>query len=233
METSSLSLQTLALDRQPEEALAPILGPLSDEDKQFLLEHAKPRHYRRHNCVVREGDDADFLYYIQQGEVEVYTQNRDELTLLRRMCAGEFFGELAVLVGGPRMASVATLTDTKLLLLPKQDFIHRLYERPSLLMSLIPKLINLIRDLTQKVGIHALDAYGRIRFYLNNLSVDKDGERVIEGHWTQTHFAHLANCKRETAAKILKHLENGGWIRCERDCLPRRIVILKALPERF
>jgi voltage-gated potassium channel len=67
--------------------------------------------------VVRRGRPGDCMYFIASGEVEVKLEPQPI-----RLGSGSFFGEIALLEGGPRMATVATTVPTTLLILDVSDF---------------------------------------------------------------------------------------------------------------
>jgi len=67
--------------------------------------------------VVRRGRKGDSMFFIAQGEVEVKLEPAPI-----RLAAGAFFGEMALLTGGPRMANVVTTQPTTLLVLEVADF---------------------------------------------------------------------------------------------------------------
>lgn len=77
--------------------------------------------------VIREGEPADFLYVIVDGEVDVTARGeRDAERHLRRMGAGEYFGELGLVHGTPRTASVRAVTPLRLYRLPGEEFLEAL-----------------------------------------------------------------------------------------------------------
>jgi putative ABC transport system ATP-binding protein len=72
--------------------------------------------------VFDQGADADLIYMIDEGTVEVYrTEGGDEqvLTILHE---GQYFGELGVLLGSPRAAGVRAITDAVLTAYGAQEF---------------------------------------------------------------------------------------------------------------
>jgi MFS family permease len=74
--------------------------------------------------IVRQGDEADRFYVIVEGTVEV-TQTRDGGPIvLRTMGEGEVFGEIGLLTGVPRTATVTAKTLGTLLALDKADFLE-------------------------------------------------------------------------------------------------------------
>ncbi|QSA98537.1 Crp/Fnr family transcriptional regulator [Methylococcus sp. EFPC2] len=205
---------------------------LLPEDRDLLRKSGREKTYEKGWPVVHQGDDADAFFYILEGSAEISVQVQDQKTILCRMGPGQFFGELALLTGGPRSASVIALEPSRFSVLSKQAFLECLKSRPSLAMAMIPQLVYLVRDLTEKHAVNALDTYGRIRYFLNRLAQPRDGYRVIEGQWTHADFGRLANCTRESVTQKFQELRKGGWIRVE--TRPRRrILLLRELPDRF
>jgi len=73
--------------------------------------------------IVRQGDEADALYFVQSGEVEVRLRGADGTeTPVATIGAGDYFGEIGVLTGGARLADVVALEPTELLRLSKADY---------------------------------------------------------------------------------------------------------------
>ena len=68
--------------------------------------------------VVREGDAGDALYIIVEGSVEV----RKGGQIVAQMTAGDFFGEISLLDGEPRTATIVAVDDVVLLTLKSSDF---------------------------------------------------------------------------------------------------------------
>lgn len=69
------------------------------------------RTYPNDTVIIHEGDDATEAYIVVSGECEAYKEVDGERVSLRRMGAGEVFGETAILTGKPRSASVVALGD--------------------------------------------------------------------------------------------------------------------------
>jgi putative ABC transport system ATP-binding protein len=88
--------------------------------------------------VIRQGDEADFFYVIADGSFEVsQTANGGEPRVLRQMGPREFFGEIGLLSGIPRTASVTALTDGTLISLPGQAFLELVSAGPGLTYTLL------------------------------------------------------------------------------------------------
>ena len=74
--------------------------------------------------VIKQGDDGDFFYVIEQGELDCYKKYRDkpEAILVKEYVPGESFGELALLYNAPRAASIKARTDCVLFALDRACF---------------------------------------------------------------------------------------------------------------
>lgn len=93
---------------------------LRDLDAPALIELTRllrPIDLAERTVVVRQGRPADCMYFVASGEVEVKVKPRPI-----RLGPGSFFGEIALLEGGGRTATVATVTPSTLLTLEASDF---------------------------------------------------------------------------------------------------------------
>ena len=79
----------------------------------------RARRAERGERLIRKGDQADSMYFIVSGEVEVDQENGAPHS---RLAAGDFFGEIALIAERERTATVDAVTPCKLLVLHKDDF---------------------------------------------------------------------------------------------------------------
>lgn len=89
--------------------------------------------------IIRQGDEADRFYVIGEGTVEV-TQTPalgGEARVLRRLSEGEFFGEIGLLSGIPRTATVTAVTQGKLVALDRDAFFELVSAGPGLTYRLL------------------------------------------------------------------------------------------------
>jgi voltage-gated potassium channel len=106
----------------------------------------RTRQVERGERLVRKGDDADSMYFIVSGEVEVDVETGAKP---HRLGAGEFFGEVALIASRTRTATVTAATGCKLLVLHKRD-LHGFMEAH-------PEFADLIRE-TARRRIAEIDA---------------------------------------------------------------------------
>lgn len=82
--------------------------------------------------VFHEGDEADYVYFIDAGQVSLYIERFNTQVEIQRADAGDWFGELAVYSGGQRTASAITLAPTRFLRVARQDFHDMLAQAPDI-----------------------------------------------------------------------------------------------------
>jgi small-conductance mechanosensitive channel len=111
----------------------PFLVPMSPDELDRLAEDAVVYSYGRGERIVHQGDAGDALYVIYDGTAIVTLSDEHggerEVARLRR---GEFFGEMALLTGEPRTASVTALDDLEAIVIYKEALQGVLARRPGL-----------------------------------------------------------------------------------------------------
>ena len=108
----------------------PLIAALPDTVRTALSERAEVVRVGARDWVFRQNDDGDALYVIRLGLVQVVKESPQGEEVIRVLGRGEFFGELALLDGAPRSASIRTLRDTELLRIRQEDFHAILLENP-------------------------------------------------------------------------------------------------------
>jgi NTE family protein len=97
--------------------------------------------------LFHEGDTDDSLYILLSGRLGAFVRNEDgKDTLIRQMVAGETVGEMALLSGEPRSATVVTLRDSELLQLRKPAFTRLIEAHPKALRFITDLLVRRLRE---------------------------------------------------------------------------------------
>ena len=88
--------------------------------------------YEPGEIIIREGDIAEKFYIIEKGTVEVYAQGGDETdTVIARLSSGNYFGEIGLLEGGKRTATVRAATAVTLIVFDRETFGRWLSHSPT------------------------------------------------------------------------------------------------------
>lgn len=107
-----------------------VLRNLPGDDIEPLIDHAAPSDARAGEVVFRAGDPGDALYVIVGGAVEVIDEPSQRT--LAELGPGQAFGEMALLAGGARTATIRARADSQFLVIGKDAFDRLLAERPHL-----------------------------------------------------------------------------------------------------
>ena len=130
-------------------ARVPIFIGLSPEQLKTLSRLVAQRTFPRGTVIIREGDESDAsLYIILKGQVDVTKQGGDGQPDIKfaTLSEGDFFGEMALLDGAPRSATVTAATATETLLLSRWVFYTTLRSEPEIAVAMLPTLSKRIRD---------------------------------------------------------------------------------------
>jgi CRP-like cAMP-binding protein len=118
-----------------------VMQQLPNREKEILAALLAPIHAEPGDVLCREGEAGDYLYMIVEGEAEVCKGNKP----LTRLAAGEIFGEMSLLTGEPRSATVVALTPMALYQLDQENFSQVLASSPHLAWALSRALSRRLR----------------------------------------------------------------------------------------
>jgi small-conductance mechanosensitive channel len=136
----------------------PLFAGLSDEEKSELAERLQYAPFARGDIISKQGNNAHWLYILAFGEAEVlYEPPAGAAQVVGMVRAGEFFGEMALLSGEARSATVTAKTDVECYRLDRASFQSLLASRPEV-ASEVKRIIGSRKpDLEQ-----ARDAFARV-----------------------------------------------------------------------
>ncbi|MEX2241862.1 MAG: mechanosensitive ion channel family protein [Burkholderiales bacterium] len=110
-----------------------LLAPLSDEEKNFVAERLQYAPFARGDIITKQGSIAHWLYVIAFGEAEVrFEQPGRAPRVIGTVRPGQFFGEMGLLAGESRNATVMAKTDVECYRLDRASFQALLLARPEL-----------------------------------------------------------------------------------------------------
>jgi CRP-like cAMP-binding protein len=132
------------MGKREQEALArvPLFSGLSSRHLKRLADSMKEVRYMEGAPVVKEGQEGDSFYVIVQGEAKVVGP---EGTAVNRLLPGDFFGEISLLDGGARTATVTTETPVTMLELKRTAFLRMLKDESDVAVKLLSHTASLLR----------------------------------------------------------------------------------------
>jgi CRP-like cAMP-binding protein len=120
----------------------PPFSELSPEELLSMSDIAERRVFEEGDVVFAEGDEADGLYGVGSGEIVVERGGRT----LARLGPGEIVGELAVLDGAPRTATVRAATRVEAFFVAQADFLELCDASPALVKNLLRSMARRLRN---------------------------------------------------------------------------------------
>ena len=134
---------------------AALLGSLEPRLRDELVTIAAPIRLRAQEWLFLEGDVGDRLYVVLSGRLRVLVEDDDRQRVLRLLGPGAAIGELAVLTGTVRSASVQAVRDSELLEIDGAQFRELLQRNPELGLAVAT---GLARQLQQSGGLEEVNA---------------------------------------------------------------------------
>lgn len=108
--------------------------------------------YHDHEIIIKQGEQGDCMYVIQDGLVEVVREtDRGDVQLALRG-KDEFFGEMAIFEAETRSATVRAVGEARVLTIDKKNFLRRVYEDPSLAFHMMQSMSSRVRELSTNVA---------------------------------------------------------------------------------
>src|SRR3990167_7829026 len=110
-----------------------LFSQMTEQELTALAERLRFSPFAKGEIISRQGATAHWLYIVIRGEAEVYLETPDGgRRVLRDLGKGSFFGEMGLMTGAPRSASVLARTDVECYRLDKEMFEEILHQRPSI-----------------------------------------------------------------------------------------------------
>ena len=202
------------------------LGP---EQMALFENESHVRTFKRGDVVFHKGDPGETMYLIRDGQVKVVlpSDSGDE-ALLDVLDTGNFFGELSLLDGQPRSATIVATEPTETIVLHRETLLKAIRANPEVAIHLLQALCQRLRETDEFIGDTVfLDVPGRVAKKLLELA-DAYGERTPRGtviglRLTQQELARMVGATRESVNKHLGAYRARGII----DVDHQRFVILK------
>lgn len=190
---------------------------LNAQELSELAQHAEWRSFPAKKTVVQQDSQSQEMYAVLRGRLKVVRESDDgREAMLGILEPGEVFGELAMLDGEPRTATVETLEPCELLVLRRNDVLGFLENHPKVMHQLILVLCQRLRSADELVqDTLFLPLPQRLGKTLKNLAIEHGSEGKIDLKFTQQEIGNLVGASRESVNKQLNTWQDEGWLAME------------------
>lgn len=195
----------------PEQSLLRSLGP---DDLGHLLANAHEHKAKKGAVLLQQGDPGDFLLILLEGQarVTVYSANGREI-VLEYAAAGSVLGEIALIDGGVRTASVIAMMPTRYLTLARPVFERVIAANHRIALRLMREMAMRLRLANETIETdRAYGAAPRLARFLLRLLKNSESDVV---HLSQTELALFAGISRENINRQLALWATGGIVALE------------------
>jgi CRP-like cAMP-binding protein len=131
-----------------------LFSGLTAPELRKLAEHCRHQAYGHEEVIVQQGDQSSEMFVVERGQVriEALLQGSLEPHVISVLGRGEFFGEMSMLTGEARAASVIATTETEVLVLERDRFAPILEENPALAERISQVLTDRRKRLREALG---------------------------------------------------------------------------------
>lgn len=196
----------------------PLFENLDDETLLKISNLGKKRSFARDSVVLMEHETGHALFVIVSGKVKVSRESDDgREVILTYLNPNDFFGEMALIDGLARSATVTAIEDTELFIIERTDFLDLLYDHPEVSISLLQELTKRLRAADMKIKSLSLkDAEGKVATVILQIADEvgkiRQGVVEIEKLPFQHDLANMAGTSRETISRTLHSFVKKGLI---------------------
>jgi len=218
-------------------SFVPIFSELPNETLEKIEKVGTRKFFKKNDVILMEDEVGTALFVIVTGKVKVSrTSNDGREVILTILSESDFFGEMAILDGQTRSATVVAIEDSELFIIQRTDFLNLLREYPEASIALLQELTKRLRSTDVKIKALSLkDAEGKVATVILQIADDvgkiKQGKVEIEKLPLQQDLANMAGTSRETISRTLHTFAKKGLIELDGNKL--RIIDYEKFKELF
>ena len=171
-------------------------------------------HGAKNEVIIAQEDTSTDLYIILRGKVKVTLMSEEgEEYILTDLIVGDYFGEMSLIDGKPRSATVVAEEDSTFAVLKRERLIEALKRDPILALDLISSLVQKLRKSTEREeSLAFLDVRERLLKLFGEL-IKTEGKKEDDGFYriikrTQKELATRIGASREATSQVLRHLSS-------------------------
>ena len=196
----------------------PLFSMLTESQAISVADAVVKRRFKRGEVIVEQGKQSNALFILLNGRARVVTaDSRGREVILATLQPGDHIGEMSLIDNEPHSATVRAEVQTDLLMLGRIEFARCLPENSSMAYAVMRGLVQRLRHADRKIESLALmDVYGRVaRALLEFATETGDGEMLIREKISRQDIAKMVGASREMVSRVMKDLEERGFIQTQ------------------
>jgi CRP/FNR family transcriptional regulator, cyclic AMP receptor protein len=193
----------------------PLFSMLTPTQAESVADAVIKRRFKRGELIVEQGKKSNALFIILTGRARVLTSDsRGREVILANLAPGDYIGEMSLIDNEPHSATVRAEVQTDVLMLGRVEFARCLPENTSMAYAVMKGLVQRLRHADRKIESLALmDVYGRVaRALIEASETDSTGQIVIRDKVSRQDLAKMVGASREMVSRVMKDLEERGYI---------------------
>ncbi len=196
----------------------PFFAELDDAALLKIVRVGVRKKYSKGSIILLERDTGAALFVIISGQVKIVRSSDDgREVILSILGENDFFGEMSLLDGMARSASVIAMSKVELFTIHRQDFLTLLQTVPSVTLALLTELTMRLRKADSQIKSLSLrDSTGRVANVLlqlaDSIGMMRKGRVEISELPVQQDLASMAGTSRETISRVVHTLIKKGHL---------------------
>ena len=204
----------------------PLFSLLTVTQAEVISGAVIKRRFKRGEALVEQGQKSNALFILLTGRARVMTSDsRGREVILATLAQGDYLGEMSIIDNEPHSATVRAEVATDVLMLGRAEFARCLTENASMSLVVMRGLVKRLRHADRKIeSLALLDVYGRVAHALLDFAVaDAQGQLLVKDKISRQDLAKMVGASREMVSRVMKDLEERGFI----EALPSGATLLK------
>ena len=207
----------------------PLFSKLDEPSLKRVTSVASMRTYPKNSVIFNEGEEGNILFILKSGVVKIVVTNKEgKQIILKVLKNNDYFGEMSLLDGGYRSATIVAVEDCKAVLIFRKDLISIFKRHPSVVLSMLASLSSRLRNANEKIAdLTFLNASGKVAQMLSNLvqssgKEDENGRIILDLSFSRQELAEMSGLSRETLIRVLNKFQEKVYIKIEK----KRIIVI-------
>ena len=199
----------------------PIFNEISDQELEKIAALGIRKKYKKGSIILLEEETGAALFVIVSGKVKIVRMDDDgREVILSILGESDFFGEMAILDGLTRSATVVATSKSELFMIHRKDFLKLLNDYPMVSIALLKELTSRLRKADAQIKSLSLkDAAGRVATVILQLADDvgifRKGRVEIDELPLQQDLANMAGTSRETISRMVHKFIKKGFLQLQ------------------